>query len=50
MNLDMPDDLGIITAASGAPLLWERHGTTVAYTSAPRPPQPPAAHTDGDQP
>ncbi|MGW4810522.1 hypothetical protein ACWEPB_02605 [Kitasatospora cineracea] len=42
---DAPDDLGITLSQNGTPLLWERHGSTVAYTSVPRPPQPPQMHT-----
>lgn len=45
MNLDQPDDLGIIHGSTGTPLLWERHGSTIAYTTAPQPPQPPTWHT-----
>ncbi|MGW4802950.1 hypothetical protein [Kitasatospora sp. NPDC004272] len=41
MNLDQPDDLGIILGNNGTPLLWERHGSSVVYTSTPRLPKPP---------
>lgn len=41
MNLDHPDDLGIIHGSTGVPLLWERHGSTLVYTSAPQQPQDP---------
>lgn len=47
MNLDAPDDLGIIRSHTGTPLLWERHGTSVVYTATRQPPQP---HTATPEP